>query len=537
MAALVHLLSLMVASADNPVRPEIVSLSQCGPIALANCLNEIQLPASFSAIHEKHPPENEDFNLLELFQAAERLKAIPVGLCWSRGLPDIDRGQFPAVLPVIHPDGRGHFVALLSTKEGDCEIWDFPSPPRWMTEATLRSDYRWNGQALHLCRTQDDASRLTRLATSSRRPLWLVASIGFVALAGWSVLFRRRNSMIGRSKVGSRDSRSGFTIIELLVVLGIVGLLLALALPAVSSAREQARQVACRNALHQIMLATHAFESSHGHLPSRHQAPPTDQSSTGLPLLKVTFSPQSRLLPFLDQASLWQKIDLQETQGPGLFADPPTSEVNADVLRTTIPVFQCPSDNVRRGGNSYRACTGTGPDLPTTQRTDPFLASLAGWAGKREPHSRDVSDGLSQTAFFAERLVGDGVGRYTPSRDLVLRGQGAFLDPEDARNGCRSIPGTDPPHASSIGSNWLYSGYGHTSYNHVLPPNAEIPDCTVSGSFGPALPGAHTARSLHPGGVHVAYGDGAVKFVSQDIDLRVWRAIGSISGGESFEAP
>jgi prepilin-type processing-associated H-X9-DG protein len=68
-------------------------------------------------------------------------------------------------------------------------------------------------------------------------------------------------------------------------------------------------------------------------------------------------------------------------------------------------------------------------------------------------------------------------------------------------------------------------------YNHVLPPNSRIPDCMDS-TWDHFSEGAITARSLHAGGVNAVFADGAAKFVADTIDLKVWRALGSINGGE-----
>jgi hypothetical protein len=87
-------------------------------------------------------------------------------------------------------------------------------------------------------------------------------------------------------------------------------------------------------------------------------------------------------------------------------------------------------------------------------------------------------------------------------------------------------------HYSFGGGTWLFGGYPHTAYNHVLAPNAATPDCTDAAVFDPNSHGAHTARSAHPGGVLVLLGDGAVRFVSNAVDLPLWRGLASINGKE-----
>ena len=73
---------------------------------------------------------------------------------------------------------------------------------------------------------------------------------------------------------------------------------------------------------------------------------------------------------------------------------------------------------------------------------------------------------------------------------------------------------------------WADGAVGDTGYNHRYPPNSEFPDCY---SRYAAYKGA---RSRHPGGVNGCLGDGSVRFVSETIDLTVWRSLASVCGGE-----
>jgi hypothetical protein len=88
-------------------------------------------------------------------------------------------------------------------------------------------------------------------------------------------------------------------------------------------------------------------------------------------------------------------------------------------------------------------------------------------------------------------------------------------------------------HWSWGGGSWLFSGFGNTWYNHVHAPNSRSPDCVMSrAGIGITTTGAHTARSHHSGGVHTALADGAVRFISDAIDLDLWRSLGTEDGGE-----
>lgn len=105
--------------------------------------------------------------------------------------------------------------------------------------------------------------------------------------------------------------------------------------------------------------------------------------------------------------------------------------------------------------------------------------------------------------------------------------------PADAQVNCQLPVGAVVPTVSFGGSSWLFGGYDHTWYNHVLTPNAATPDCNGTRSMYGAGAGAMTARSYHPGGVHVSFGDGSVRFVNDHVALIVWRGISSRNGREA----
>ena len=92
----------------------------------------------------------------------------------------------------------------------------------------------------------------------------------------------------------------------------------------------------------------------------------------------------------------------------------------------------------------------------------------------------------------------------------------------------RWLPGTD------FSNGWPFGFYSSTLYNHVAPPNWKAIDCGTRSAI-PDAPGEHaiiSARSSHSGGVNAAQGDGSVRFVSDSIDLIIWRAQGTRDGGE-----
>jgi type II secretory pathway pseudopilin PulG len=324
-------------------------------------------------------------------------------------------------------------------------------------------------------------------------------------------------------------SRTGVTAIELLTVISIIGLLSGLMLPAIQSARERARMLQCSNNLRQIGVAYHGFASSHGQFPPLH--------NKGLPSIPggnlsgyLFRSAQYFLLPGLEQSELYQRIDVSSDSWTGY--DPPVSRLNQRHLETRIPVFQCPSDDVPIGGISYLISQGTSSNGFTTPGYPPPNTVVRGvGTGVR---AAVITDGLSNTVAFSERLVGDhDPSRYTPARDVawssvLQNGQPPTILPDAVSTICASGVRSASGHTSFCSTGWLFGYFGTTSYNHVLRPNSEIPDCT-----SPYVGfGAYSARSFHRSGVSVLYADGASDFVSEEVDVAVWRAIGSINGHE-----
>ena len=104
-----------------------------------------------------------------------------------------------------------------------------------------------------------------------------------------------------------RSRRSGATLLELLVVISIIGLLLALIIPAVQQARESSRRLQCRSHLRQIGIAVHNYESVHGMFP---------------PGSSRAFSLHVFLLPYVDQNALYQHADFEVggVKGSGILA-------------------------------------------------------------------------------------------------------------------------------------------------------------------------------------------------------------------------
>ncbi len=148
----------------------------------------------------------------------------------------------------------------------------------------------------------------------------------------------------------------GFTLVELLTVITIIGVLMALLLPAVQAAREAARRTSCRNNLHQMGIGLHSYHSLHGFFPPAYLA---DVNTWTNP----HWSWSTFLLPYLEQQPLYDVLGVRtQAFGGGASFAPPCA-----ATQTSLSVFVCPSDNgpARNPSKSlhaksnYRAISGS----------------------------------------------------------------------------------------------------------------------------------------------------------------------------------
>ncbi|MDA8745189.1 DUF1559 domain-containing protein [Rubripirellula amarantea] len=180
----------------------------------------------------------------------------------------------------------------------------------------------------------------------------------------------------------------GFTLIELLVSIAIIGILVAMLLPAVQATREAARKTTCKNHLKQIGLALHAYHNAHRSLPTGciewrgFMAPPTHRQ----------FAWSAFLLPFIEQQSLHDSID---------FSLPFDSERNRVAVRTRVAMYECPTApdrNLIRGQTDYGGLYGE-----RIVDTDP---SDGCFLYDKTISFRAIRDGLTNTLAVAEDVGG-----------------------------------------------------------------------------------------------------------------------------------
>ncbi len=335
-----------------------------------------------------------------------------------------------------------------------------------------------------------------------------------------------------------RAEPRAFTLIELLVVVSIIGLLLAITLPAVQRAREASRKVSCASQLKQLGLGMHGYVAAHGVLPPL--CPPTAKIPGGLgEWSDRTFSPLARMLGELEQPALFASVN---------FATDPTHPAmlwaNQTVMTTTVGLFLCPSEPrcpvPGFGRNSYRFCQGASTHGANhgmlVERVNGAFITL------RTVGLAEVGDGLSQTIGASEHVQGDWTAATFGRGDYRFTGiyPQVIVDPDRVIRACAAAPQL-PEHESRAGESWFLLGFHFTTYNHAAPPNWSEADCSLHDEHPDLtgrenIDGIFSARSVHPGGVNTLWLDGSVRFVRDGVELRVWRALGTKAGGEVVDA-
>jgi prepilin-type N-terminal cleavage/methylation domain-containing protein/prepilin-type processing-associated H-X9-DG protein len=324
---------------------------------------------------------------------------------------------------------------------------------------------------------------------------------------------------------------AGFTLMELLISIGIIGILMMLLLPAVQRTRDLSRRTSCQNKLRQLGLASQNFEIINNHLPIA--AGPVLQTTDHVTRYG-NFSVQSQLLDFLEESAVASTIDFKKFAASGI-----QPLARFDVV---VPSFVCPADFYN--GVSYRYCVGASA-FPGGEKRQAQLGVFASHCATR---SVGIADGSSHTTAFSERVLADDSFLYFHRRQdywntgvAALRGYPEYLEitADEMTLTCAGLRSSSPSFFPWSGRHWYKPGYDDTAYNHVAVPNAASPDCSVNSPAadqahgGLSEAGQHSARSYHIGGVNVAFADGHVKLVSDTVDLVTWRSLSTSSGRDS----
>jgi type II secretory pathway pseudopilin PulG len=304
-----------------------------------------------------------------------------------------------------------------------------------------------------------------------------------------------------------RVTRSGGTIIELMVALVVTGLLAALLVPALLQVRETSRMTACSLRLGQIGQATHSYAAQHA-----------DRLPNGA-------SWRVQLLPWLGEINGFRQIQAAAEGLP--MPEAVVARERAAAALPVIDVYTCPSaggPEIQNGWvSSYSGCSAGVPWRPE----DPPVHVRASADGLFPIHSdqgkalkrrlAEAVDGLSHTAMYSEHLpwLGGAPRRLRVAWDLPQ----VYPDEPPAvwLEACERLPAEPEPlgyrWVPSLGLLWHIGGYGYSVYNHALPPNR--PSCRLQ--FLGLRGSIFTAASQHVGGVHLLYGDGHHEFISETI--------------------
>jgi prepilin-type N-terminal cleavage/methylation domain-containing protein len=318
---------------------------------------------------------------------------------------------------------------------------------------------------------------------------------------------RREAEATGEGRVRTA-AREGFTLIELLVVVAIIGVLVALLLPAVQQAREAARRTQCKNNLKQIGLGLHNYHDIHGMFPAGHM-----ESGWDGPSYRHQFGWLTYLLPFVDQVPLYNQINFSAID---LTVSVPQNPTFIPVGTTDIAVFICPSDPTGRNNADWAPTNYLANQGTTCQSRDKEGNGVFGHNSWMK--LRDIMDGASQTIAAAEILKGDFDVATLKDNYIFIR------NAADANNidTCQPFPAN----SSDLGGVWLGGNPQNNLFSTNRTPNDRRYDC-ISPNFGCTN---FAARSKHPGGVQVILADGSVHFLSQSIGLMVYQAMGTRNG-------
>ena len=283
----------------------------------------------------------------------------------------------------------------------------------------------------------------------------------------------------------SRTNRnSGFTLVETLVVFAIIGVLVAILLPAVQSVRESARRVQCLNKLRQIGMAALNYESANDNLP------PPSYGSGELESLGSTFV---MLLPYVEDNARFKSLDLNREfdEGP-----------NVELTSTRLDLYLCPSMTYSSTGNegSYLISFSSkylGPGSEDIQADGAFKRPVLGGEAAYDLGIKDITDGTSNTFFFGE------------------------ID--------NSVQWTDfggNPSSIFEGYSWA-NGYWFNTQGHV------------EGIFNLKSPTPEqyfihhrTFRSDHPNGVNFCFVDGSTNYIVDGVSRSLLSALVTRNGSE-----
>ena len=322
----------------------------------------------------------------------------------------------------------------------------------------------------------------------------------------------------------SISKRTGFTLVELLVVIAIIGILVALLLPAIQAAREAGRRATCQNTLRQWGVAMQNFHASKNHLPEGNRINPRR--------VWVVYT-----WPFVEDQAHYQQFD-QTVH----FYQPPNTIQNSTngIYAKPVPIYYCPSDRpgaLWKGDPYWRArgnyvinwgqiammdCRRGGPPP-----CPPYNPPDMGWAAKwgRDPFGFEdfVSPYLPKKSSFKDFT--DGTSHTMLMSEVIQAADDTHFDIRG------DMLNDDTPCTMFMTINTPNSGIDIAPFIPTGGPRPENPPYSGAG-----MPYSRkSARSRHPGGVNVIMADASLHFITDDIALATWRAMGTMNGDEVIQ--
>ncbi len=358
-----------------------------------------------------------------------------------------------------------------------------------------------------------------------------------------------------------QPQRRGFTLIELLVVISIIATLAALVLPAVQNARETARRTQCGSNLRNVGFAIQAYSTAHkGRVPRLTDANVLISNGSSVGVGTYPASWVVSILPYIEQVTLYDRL----RQSFNVTAADISPNSTNGLALTSIETLICPDDpNGGNGSLSYVANAGymdstLWSSAGNVQHNTAIYDFAFNGAGTQTPDDAQVAvgtgvfwrdqdtsidkissaDGTSQTIFLAENLnsqnyspniyLGGWISPYTNDIAFGARIPSTLAGPVSTVTDATTVGGIGAAATSTKGYGLVLSGanQGTGFSNTATEPckiNRNITTATDSTSPRPS--------SQHPGVVNVAFGDGSVKVISQDIDDTVYLRLITPFGG------
>jgi prepilin-type N-terminal cleavage/methylation domain-containing protein len=348
--------------------------------------------------------------------------------------------------------------------------------------------------------------------------------------------------------------RRGFTLVELLVVIAIIGILVGLLLPAVQAAREAARRMQCSNNLKQLGLAFHNYHDVHRAFPIQYRV---NALANVRPLTQVSWVYGT--LPMLEQSGLYNTWDhnFSWTGGPNGFQNDPRNgpdplnpqpNSNGWLFGLGLPFLQCPSDSSPASGGVAKGSRLINMTGPATRDLNIGITNYKGVLGANWSYgSIQVTTGSWGRSRFCDEfanLTGARRSQYPFRCPTGFLGRGndgdgiptRFSDLTDGTSNSLML-GESSFSQNALSAWFWFNGVLATAAFQINRP-AECPT-----GLGQSLTGGWNAcwqdwpnnqgfSSLHVGGAQFTFGDASVHFVSDSIDLAIYRNLATIQGGE-----